>query len=146
MIGLPDLLHPSSAKEKETHQERQRKDKRKGYSLEQAQSSLLSFFVLPLILLRGRRSRPARKAALPLWLAHLQSIFPTEGARACSQPHAHSIPFHIPACGSQALHQAIGWNLERRSPLRHHLHSLLAILPILSRGYEPAAARPEWSW
>ena len=51
---------------------------------------------------------------------------------------ATRLPYPIPclAWGAQALHLAIRWNLDCRSPLLHHQYSLLAILPTLSHRYE----------
>ena len=48
--------------------------------------------------------------------------------KGCFHLHAFPILFHIfLACGAQALHLAIWWNLDWRSPLLHHQQLLPSI-------------------
>ena len=70
----------------------------------------------------------------------------TDGALGLSHPKASPISFHsLLVCGRQAGHLVKRWCLDWGSPLAHHQHSAVSVLPNLRR-WVPVSAWPDSSW
>ena len=70
----------------------------------------------------------------------------TDGALGLSHPKASPTSFHsLLVCGLQAGHLVKRWCLDWGSPLAHHQHSAVSVLPNRRR-WVPVSAWPDSSW